>query len=33
MLDRFRKADEGLLAVPPQSVGEPLNGGGRGDGD
>jgi spermidine/putrescine transport system ATP-binding protein len=32
-LDRFRKADEGLLAVPPQSVGEPLNGGGHGDGD
>jgi spermidine/putrescine transport system ATP-binding protein len=26
MLDHFRKADEGLLAVPPQSVGEPLNG-------
>jgi len=24
MLDHFRKADEGLLAVPPQSVGEPL---------
>lgn len=26
MLDHFRKADEGLLAVPPQKVGEPLNG-------
>jgi spermidine/putrescine transport system ATP-binding protein len=26
MLDRFRKADEALLAVPPQTVGEPLNG-------
>ncbi|RPJ03179.1 MAG: TOBE domain-containing protein, partial [Candidatus Aminicenantes bacterium] len=26
MLDHFRKADEGLLAVPPQSVGEPING-------
>jgi len=26
MLDHFRKADESLLAVPPQSVGEPLNG-------
>jgi len=26
MLDHFRKADEGLLAVPPQTVGEPLNG-------
>jgi spermidine/putrescine transport system ATP-binding protein len=26
MLDHFRKADEGLLAVPPQRVGEPLNG-------
>jgi spermidine/putrescine transport system ATP-binding protein len=26
MLDRFRKDDEGLLAVPPQRVGEPLNG-------
>jgi len=24
MLDHFRKADEGLLAVPPQSVGEPI---------
>lgn len=24
MLDRFRKSDEGLLTVPPQSVGEPL---------
>ena len=27
MLDHFRKADESLLAVPPQSVGEPLNDG------
>jgi len=26
MLEHFRKADEGLLAVPPQKVGEPLNG-------
>jgi len=26
MLDHFRKADEGLLAVPPQKVGEPFNG-------
>jgi spermidine/putrescine transport system ATP-binding protein len=26
MLDHFRKADEALLAVPPQKVGEPLNG-------
>jgi spermidine/putrescine transport system ATP-binding protein len=26
MLDRFRKADESLLAVPPQTVGEPING-------
>jgi len=26
MLDHFRKADEGLLTVPPQKVGEPLNG-------
>ncbi len=26
MLDHFRKADEGLLAVPPQKVGEPING-------
>jgi spermidine/putrescine transport system ATP-binding protein len=26
MLDHFRKADEGLLVVPPQKVGEPLNG-------
>jgi spermidine/putrescine transport system ATP-binding protein len=26
MLDHFRKADESLLAVPPQSVGEPVNG-------
>jgi len=26
MLDHFRKSDEGLLAVPPQKVGEPLNG-------
>jgi spermidine/putrescine transport system ATP-binding protein len=26
MLDHFRKADETLLAVPPQSVGEPING-------
>jgi len=26
MLDHFRKADELLLAVPPQSVGEPING-------
>jgi spermidine/putrescine transport system ATP-binding protein len=24
MLDHFRKADEDLLAVPPQSVGEPI---------
>ena len=27
MLDHFRKSDEGLLAVPPQKVGEPINGG------
>jgi spermidine/putrescine transport system ATP-binding protein len=26
MLDHFRKADESLLAIPPQKVGEPLNG-------
>ena len=26
MLERFRKADEGLLAVPPRAVGEPLDG-------
>jgi len=26
MLDHFRKADESLLAVPPQKVGEPING-------
>jgi len=26
MLDHFRKADEALLAVPPQKVGEPING-------
>jgi spermidine/putrescine transport system ATP-binding protein len=26
MLDHFRKADESLLAVPPQVVGEPING-------
>ena len=26
MLDHFRKADEGLLAVPPRTVGEPLDG-------
>jgi spermidine/putrescine transport system ATP-binding protein len=26
MLDHFRQADEALLAVPPQKVGEPLNG-------
>jgi spermidine/putrescine transport system ATP-binding protein len=26
MLDHFRKADESLLAVPPQRVGEPVNG-------
>ncbi|MGZ7065876.1 MAG: ABC transporter ATP-binding protein [Candidatus Aminicenantales bacterium] len=26
MLDHFRKADESLLAVPPQKVGEPLDG-------
>jgi spermidine/putrescine transport system ATP-binding protein len=26
MLDHFRKADEGLLAVPPLTVGEPLDG-------
>ncbi len=26
MLDHFRKADESLLAVPPQTVGEPING-------
>jgi len=26
MLDHFRKDDESLLAVPPQSVGEPLDG-------
>jgi spermidine/putrescine transport system ATP-binding protein len=25
MLDHFRKADESLLAVPPQTVGEPIN--------
>ena len=25
MLDRFRKADESLLAVPPQTVGEPVD--------
>jgi spermidine/putrescine transport system ATP-binding protein len=26
MLDHFRKADESLLTVPPQKVGEPING-------
>ena len=26
MLDHFRKGDEALLTVPPQRVGEPLNG-------
>jgi spermidine/putrescine transport system ATP-binding protein len=26
MLDRFRKEDEGLLVLPPQTVGEPING-------